>query len=166
MVFESESVRQTTGRSVGSSRPSDSQNHASSLGTKPYKVGLNEDLLSALTSIQPNGSFASFGALLQPPPVGLFVRGIGDIPMPLSESKARQLIEKARQSPYGKGSDTIVDTAVRNTWELDAEQFTFRHPGWPSFLRDICFCVASSCSSMKRAPCSSRTPSKLLKRIQ
>ena len=62
--------------------------------------------------------------------------------MPLDESRARQLIEKARQAPFGKGSATIVDTAVRNTWELDAEQFAFRNPSWPGFVRALCAHVA------------------------
>ncbi|KAK3303296.1 uncharacterized protein B0T15DRAFT_513491 [Chaetomium strumarium] len=47
--------------------------------------------------------------------LGLSVHGVGKINLPLQEE----------QAPYGKGSDTIVDTAVRNTWELDASQLEF-----------------------------------------
>lgn len=120
----------------------DEENAASDLGTDSYHGGLKEDLLSALSSIQAPGSFASFGVLPQPPPADLFVNQVGDIVMPLSESQARQLITKARQAPYGKGSDTIVDTAVRNTWELDAGQFTFRNPRWPGFIQGLCVRVS------------------------
>lgn len=101
-----------------------------------------DDLLSALSSIKAPGSFASFGVLPQPPPAGLFVDDVGDITMPLSEVQARQLIAKSRQAPYGKGSATIVDTAVRNTWELDLGQFRFQSPHWPGFMRHLCAQVA------------------------
>ena len=52
----------------------------------------------------------------------------GDIKLPLNVATARRLIRQARQAPYGIGSETIVDTAVRNTWELDAAQFSFNKP--------------------------------------
>ncbi|EFY95707.1 2OG-Fe(II) oxygenase superfamily protein [Metarhizium robertsii ARSEF 23] len=112
------------------------------LGVDGYDVGLMDDLLSALSSIKTPGSFASFGVLPQPPPAGLFVDNVGDITMPLSEVQARQLIAKARQAPYGKGSATIVDTAVRKTWELDSGQFRFQSPHWPGFMRHLCAQVA------------------------
>ncbi|POR35594.1 Uncharacterized protein TPAR_04224 [Tolypocladium paradoxum] len=115
----------------------DAASVASDLSTNSYHVGLKQDLLSALSSIQTPGSFAAFGALARQPPAGLFVSGVGDIAMPLGESQARQLMAKARQAPYGKGSDTIVDTAVRNTWELEPEQFAFRDPAWPGHLRAL-----------------------------
>lgn len=103
---------------------------------------LKEDLLNAFLGIQAPGSFAQCWKLQDPPPAGLFVTGVGDITLPLQEPKARQLIERARQAPYGKGTETIVDTSVRNTWELDATQFEFRHPGWPGFLKHICSVAA------------------------
>ncbi|KAG6001850.1 hypothetical protein E4U21_003778 [Claviceps maximensis] len=111
-------------------------------GTQGYDQELKNDLLKALSGIQASGSFASFGVLPQPPPADLFVDDVGDITLPLSEFQARQMIAKARQAPYGKGSATVVDTAVRNTWELDAEQFTLRNPAWPAFLRRVCARVA------------------------
>lgn len=116
----------------------DAQSVRSDLSTSNYHVGLKEDLLAALQSIQTSGSFASFNALRDAPPAGLFVQDVGDISMPLNETQAGQLIAKARQAPYGRGSDTIVDTSVRNTWELDADQFDFRDLGWPTFLQRVC----------------------------
>ncbi|KAG5952530.1 hypothetical protein E4U53_000663 [Claviceps sorghi] len=107
-----------------------------------YDEELKSHLLEALSSIETSGSFASFSALPESPPAGLFVDDVGEIALPLSEPQARQMITKARQAPYGKGSATIVDTTVRNTWELDAEQFTFRNPAWPVFIRQVCARVA------------------------
>ncbi|PHH91119.1 hypothetical protein CDD83_1600 [Cordyceps sp. RAO-2017] len=105
---------------------------------KAFKKGL----LDALSCIQTPGSFASFARLADPPPAGLTVNGIGPITMPLSQSQAEQLVAAARQAPYGKGSETIVDTSVRNTWELDATQFAFENPAWPGYLGWLCRHVA------------------------
>lgn len=102
---------------------------------------LRIDLLNALQSINTPTSFASFRAMTQTPPASPFVDGVGDIEMPLSESQARQMIASARQAPYGKGSETLVDTSVRNTWELDASQFTFKDPSWPGYIQKLCAVV-------------------------
>ncbi|KAK4161767.1 hypothetical protein QBC43DRAFT_380518 [Cladorrhinum sp. PSN259] len=74
--------------------------------------------------------------------MGLCVDGVGEIKMPLSEEQARALIAKSRQAPFGRGSETIVDTSIRNTWEIDASQFSFQDPEWPGFLDSLCETVA------------------------
>lgn len=107
-------------------------------GQNPLDSGdIRIDLLFALASINTPASFACFGALKRTPPAGIVVDGVGEIEMPLSESQARQIIAAARQAPYGKGSETLVDTSVRNTWELDASQFTFKNPTWPGHIQKI-----------------------------
>lgn len=58
----------------------------------------------------------------------IFVQDVGPIGLPLSESQAKALIAKAHQAPFGKGSSTIVDTSVRNTWEINPDQFQLRSP--------------------------------------
>ncbi|KAK4183521.1 hypothetical protein QBC35DRAFT_393683, partial [Podospora australis] len=78
------------------------------------------------------------------PPVGVWVRGVGDITMPLSEVQARQLIEQSRQAPYGRGNETIVGTSVRDTWELDSSMFVCRDARWPAFLDGIKRSVAQA----------------------
>ncbi|KAH6637321.1 hypothetical protein F5144DRAFT_487807 [Chaetomium tenue] len=94
-----------------------------------------DDILVALGDIEHPGSFAGFGALPTADfadQLGLYVDGIGNIDVPLQEEQARQLIAQCRQAPFGKGSKTIVDTSVRNTWELDASQFRFYNDAWAS----------------------------------
>ncbi|KAK3400751.1 hypothetical protein B0T20DRAFT_152426 [Sordaria brevicollis] len=122
---------------------SDPESVASELSSNGYKVNLMKDLCEALDNVKVAGSFASFRPLKETPPAGLHVDGIGPISMPLHETQARQLISKARQAPFGKGSETVVDTSVRNTWELDASQFTFTDPNWPGYLQSIINDVAS-----------------------
>ncbi|KAM0343299.1 hypothetical protein ACHAPU_008749 [Fusarium lateritium] len=121
----------------------DNQSIVSDLSTAAFKDSFKDDLLKAIESIRAPGAFAFNAALSKlPPDLGVSVDGVGRIPLPLSESHARRIISKARQAPYGKGSDTIVDTAVRNTWELDPTQFKISWSGWTAYLRNIRSVVA------------------------
>ncbi|KAL7628616.1 hypothetical protein AAE478_000131 [Parahypoxylon ruwenzoriense] len=94
------------------------------------------DLLDALEGIHAQGSFASFAAIKSCDPQ-IFVQDIGRINIPLSETQAKQIAAKSHQAPYGKGSETIVDTSVRNTWELNPDQFEIKAPIWKSCLDNI-----------------------------
>ncbi|KAK5662548.1 hypothetical protein OQA88_8460 [Cercophora sp. LCS_1] len=99
----------------------------------PLKDGLRE----ALNSIKAPGEFAAASKLAERCVYPILVRGgMGWIKFPLQEDAARQLIEKARQSPYGKGSETFVDTSVRNTWELDAALLDLSGP-WVAMIKSI-----------------------------
>ena len=88
-----------------------------------------DELLDALDGLKTQGSFASFRALPTMDP-GVVVEDIGAIALPLQESQARQIIEKCRQAPCGKGEKTIVDTSIRNTWELDPSRFDLQNVPW------------------------------------
>jgi len=58
------------------------------------------------------------------PPVdpGLHVEGVGPIKLPLKAKTAKQLIAAGKVAPYGKGTKTLTDKNVRNSFELDAKQ--------------------------------------------
>jgi hypothetical protein len=103
--------------------------------TENYSVDLQSELLAALDAVQSSGTFASFGTF---PSLNLevYLHDIGAI-LPLDESQARQLIGKSHQAPYGKGSETIVDTSVRDTWELNPEQFEVKNLEWGTYVKQI-----------------------------
>ena len=42
------------------------------------------------------------------------VRGMND----LLPAQAAQLIAVAERAPYGRGGETLVDTAVRSSWQM------------------------------------------------
>ncbi len=48
----------------------------------------------------------------------LEVRGVGPVELPVSEAQARRLCEVARPARYGRGELTLLDRAVRDTWEI------------------------------------------------
>ncbi|EFQ26740.1 2OG-Fe(II) oxygenase superfamily protein [Colletotrichum graminicola M1.001] len=115
---------------------------SSALSTEAWRSGTFEsDLLNALDNVQTQGSFASFHPLKRVDP-NLFVHDVGPIVLPLQEPQIRQIIDKAIQAPFGKGSETIVDTKVRNTWELDPKHFELLSPRWRTDLHRICAIVA------------------------
>lgn len=62
---------------------------------------------------------------------------LGDIRFPLGKNQARQLIKLCHQAPYGKGVETLVDTKVRKTWELDAGQFEVKNPDWSEVVNGV-----------------------------
>ncbi|GKT62308.1 2OG-Fe oxygenase family protein [Colletotrichum tofieldiae] len=86
------------------------------------------------TSRRRGGHFASFRPLKSDDPEP-FVHDFGLIILPLQEPQARKTT--------GKGSETIVDTTVRKTWEMDPKHFELRSPCWVADLQKICAAVAS-----------------------
>lgn len=121
--------------------PCADNSYAASDVSTEYEVGLKEDLLTALTSIQVAGSFAVSASLYTPPPAGIFVPDIGHIRMPLEEGQAKLLIAKGRLAPCYLAAP--IYPGIQYAWELDATQFSFQDPGWTPFLNDLCAKVAS-----------------------
>ncbi|KAF5669024.1 2og-fe oxygenase superfamily [Fusarium heterosporum] len=94
----------------------------------------NRELLHVLDSIQSTGKIATFNrysAFVNP---GLTIEGEHLIPLPLKGDDAQAIKSVCRQAPFGHGDKTVVDTSVRNTWELDASKFELANSEWPSFF--------------------------------
>ena len=107
---------------------------------------LKKQLFQCLRGIGGNnkGDFAKAGTLPSAINPGLNVRGLGIIGLPLSEREAVELGKTCHQAPFGKGSETIVDTTVRNTWELNADQFELQNPAWQTTLDEALEQVAAA----------------------
>lgn len=59
------------------------------------------------------------------------VKGLGEIKLPLTtKTQADRIIQFARQAPFGKGEETIVDTKVGDTWEIDGSKVTVGGTKW------------------------------------
>ncbi|OIW24743.1 hypothetical protein CONLIGDRAFT_685690 [Coniochaeta ligniaria NRRL 30616] len=114
----------------------------SELSQESTHDGLHNDMLQALDSITSSGTFAAAHKLGEIFP-GLVVEDVGPVDLPLQEGQAQQMIAKARQAPFGKGSETIVDTSVRNTWELDPAQFQLTNHHWPTFVSELCQAIST-----------------------
>lgn len=98
---------------------------------------LKADILECLTTLEVAVSWAICDQTTNPPNPGLWLKNGGGIGLPLSDRDAEALVAASRQAPFGKGEDTIVDTAVRKTWELSPADFQITNPAFGLFVRDV-----------------------------
>ena len=99
-------------------------------------------LLECLNNVPSAGSFVCFKTVQCAVNPGIYVKDVGLVGLPLTGRDARILMGHCHQSPFGRGTETIIDTSVRKTWELDTDQFELRNPAWAPFLQDIVAHVA------------------------
>lgn len=66
------------------------------------------------------GAFSFNKIHLDAPNPSLKIQGLGTIGIPLSTHDAEAIKSKAQQAPFGMGEKTVIDTNVRDTWEIDA----------------------------------------------
>ncbi len=104
--------------------------------TTKAPLSTHDKLLKAVGAVDRPGTFCTSSdlALVMP---GLEVDGLGAVGLPLGTTQGRKLIALCRQAPYGKGTETLVDTDVRRVWELDPEQFQLINPKWQELLSTI-----------------------------
>jgi hypothetical protein len=95
--------------------------------TQQLKVDL-ENCLSLVDETEKQ--FAFFRQFPEAADPELHVKDVGPIKLPLSAADAKRIITQCSRSPFGKGTETVVDTSVRNTWQLDANQFELKNPKW------------------------------------
>ncbi len=93
-------------------------------------------LAECLSRVERPGDFFATGTFDMHPP-RLAVDGVGPIALPLLPLQAEQLKAVAEQAPYGRGTETLIDTAVRNTWQIDAERVQLGGRGWDADLEDV-----------------------------
>ena len=65
------------------------------------------------------------------------------MPLPLKRGVAKSLIATSQVAPYGKGEETLVDTRVRKTFELDPQKFRLSD-AWNSAIADATGTVADA----------------------
>nr|XP_018896457.1 PREDICTED: uncharacterized protein LOC109030110 [Bemisia tabaci] len=94
-------------------------------------------ILMTLQEIKAPSAFAFSAVSSSLPNPGLYVPSHGVMGLPLTTSDAQKIIREASQSPFGRGEETIVDTAVRKSWELKPEQFSLQNPKWQEAMKTI-----------------------------
>ncbi|MCY3793568.1 MAG: 2OG-Fe(II) oxygenase [Gammaproteobacteria bacterium] len=97
-----------------------------------------EELLS---SVERPGNYCALGRLFAAMPV-VSVDGVGDLSLPVREGQVRALMSVAERAPYGRGPDTVVDTSVRDCWQIDAGKFRLGGSAWPATFAQILETIA------------------------
>ena len=64
----------------------------------------------------------------------LAVDGVGPVRLPVRPAPARKLCEVARPAHFGHREETILDPAVRDTWEISPELLSLGGPSWAPAL--------------------------------
>lgn len=103
------------------------------------RLGL-EECLQGLTAT----AFLAFSGQMRAVNPCISISGLGTVDLPLSERDAELILSLCYQTPYGRGSETVVDTAVRHTWDLNTDQFELMNPEWNTVLEKICsqsYCI-------------------------
>ncbi|WP_295429253.1 2OG-Fe(II) oxygenase [uncultured Thiodictyon sp.] len=93
-------------------------------------------LAECLARVQRPGAFYATGTFDIHPP-RLEIEGVGPIALPLQSAQAGQLKSVAEQAPYGRGTETLVDTQVRRTWQIDAERMRITGRRWAEDLASV-----------------------------
>lgn len=104
---------------------------------------MKQELLQTLNQIHHSGTFTTSGTIHVPLP-GLVVAGVGMIALPLQPAQAEAIIAECEQAPYGRGEETILDTSVRNTWQLAPEFVKLQNPAWEVALKRACADISIS----------------------
>lgn len=78
---------------------------------------INDALAAVLQDVRTPGDFDAAGHCALHVPL-IEVDGAGPIALPLLPAQAAQLIAVGERAPYGRGGETLVDTAVRRTWQI------------------------------------------------
>lgn len=87
-------------------------------------------LAVSLSGVEANYCYG--GAILPAPISAIYVEEIGLLSLPLNEESLIKLKTHAAKAPYGKGSQTIHDLKVRDTWQINAMDVST--PNEPAFF--------------------------------
>ena len=99
-----------------------------------YPAPYFEAIVEALKSVRCPGHFAASGRIDLNNPV-LTINGLPDkVGLPLSQHQAKQIAENCSRAPFSRGEDTIIDTNVRCTWQLDPAQLSIKNSEWSEKL--------------------------------
>lgn len=137
-MAEEETIEIMSSEDTDSSEPAESSDDASSSEEESWSMEtIRKQINNVLSNIQNSSAFSCGGTVKDAQNPGLGLNGHGSLRLPLSPDDAKAIISKARQSPFGKGSETIVDTSIRKSWQLDPSQFTIQNPNWEQQIDNI-----------------------------
>ena len=107
------------------------------MGVSSIEYNQNEHgLEELLRSIDRPGDFCVHGTLYSPLP-RLEVDSVGTVAFPVQTAQVRALIQAAERAPYGRGPETVLDTSVRDCWQIDAGHIRLGGGGWKESFRSI-----------------------------
>jgi hypothetical protein len=61
---------------------------------------------------------------------GLEINNFGLIQLPLADPQASELIKMCEQAPFGRNLETVLDTKVRDSFQLEPKHLKINNPKW------------------------------------
>ena len=95
---------------------------------------MHERVIEALAAIGTSAHFAA-RRTTGVDDLRLEVRGVGNVPLPLSKSRARKLRSVSRPARYGLREQTLLDPRVRDAWEVPKSRVRIDMRRWNQTLR-------------------------------
>jgi hypothetical protein len=93
-------------------------------------------LEAVLSDVKHPGDFLVFGAIESPMP-RVEVEGAGRLSFPVPDAQIASMVRRAKRAPYGRGEETIVDTSVRNVWQIASRKVRIGGKSWAANFENI-----------------------------
>lgn len=65
------------------------------------------------------------------------VEGAGTLSFPVPDAQIASIVRRAERAPYGRGEETIVDTSVRNVWQIAPGKVKIGEKSWAANFENI-----------------------------
>ena len=103
------------------------------------EIAYNRELKSleaVLSGVKNPGEFFIPGLEEMPMP-RIEVEGVGTLSFPVPDAQIKALVRRAERAPFGRGKETIVDTAVRNVWQIAPGKVKIGGKSWEVNFKTI-----------------------------
>lgn len=106
---------------------------------KYIEVEYNQQLKhleAILSDVKQPGDFFIAGAVEIPIP-RVEVGDVGTLSFPIPHPQIKAMVQQATRAPYGRGEETIVDTSVRNVWQIAPGAVKISGKSWAKSFENI-----------------------------
>jgi len=117
-------------------------------------TNFKEQIISILETIEGGSAFYCSGSNDQIYS-GMCIDGYGEVEFPFTASTFEKILPYTKQAPFGKGSETITDTSVRSTLEINAKKIHFKNPKWEKQIDKTLTSVKKKLGIEKKSICAS-----------
>ena len=103
------------------------------------EVEYNQELKpleAILSDVEHPGDFFVAGVMEIPMP-RVDVEGAGQLSFPILRPQIEAMVQHATRAPYGRGEETIVDTSVRNVWQIAPGAVKIGGKSWAASFENI-----------------------------
>jgi hypothetical protein len=68
--------------------------------------------------------------VIEIPPPRVEVDGAGTLSFPVPDAQIASIVRRSERAPYGRGEETIVDTSLRNVWQIASGKVKIGRKFW------------------------------------